>query len=581
MPGSRPGSPRRSAARPTRGDAPAGDVPDAPVASQPSGAAGDDTAAPAYAPDSAPSGAPSGGPVLASGERIHVVTDLLDVTVDTRGGDLRRALLRQYRAESGSERPVTLLSDEPGRLFVAQSGLQAGDAPAPSHHSTFSAERSEYRLAEGQDTVEVPLTWSDGDITVTKTYTFHRNSYVVDVAFTVANAGGEPWTGRAYRQLQREPVPDSEMPTLLPAFFGAAYYTPADKYETLDLEDIAEEPMRREVEGGWSAMVEHYFLAAWITGAEARNTLYTKALDEGSAAPRYIIGSYEPGRQVAAGGETRFETRIYLGPKENDHLQGAAKGLELTIDYGYMTFLSAPLFWVLDYIHSYVGNWGWAIILLTLLIKLVFYKLSETSYRSMARMKKLQPKIQQLKERYGDDREKMGRAMMDLYKKEKINPLGGCLPILVQIPVFIALYWMLLGSVELRHADFMLWIDDLSVRDPFYVLPVLMGASMWAQQKLNPAPVDPIQQKVFMALPFVFTVFFAFFPAGLVLYWLTNNVLSIAQQYYITRHVVGEAGTRQRQEGQARRRRPGGNRPGRGFGAGDRVRAQGRLRAPG
>jgi len=509
-------------------DTPEADVPDAPLADAETDA-GDG------------GGAATPGEMqraLPRGQRVHVVTDTLEVTLDTLGGDLRRAQLRDYRETLEGNKAIELLSDTESEFFVAQSGLQADGAPAPTHHAEFTAERAEYRLAEGQDTVRVPLVWRGDGVEVRKIYTFHRGSYVIDVEFEVVNSGAEPWIGRQYRQLQRRRLEDSSRMSLLPTFVGAAYYTEEDKYEKISFEEIAEEPLRKPVEGGWTAMVEHYFVASWVPGADERNTLYTKHLGNGS--PRYLIGMYSDAQRVEPGATGRFETRLVVGPKVAEHLDPVAAGLELTIDYGYLGFVSKWLFVVLDWIHNYVGNWGWAIVLLTLLIKILFYKLSETSYRSMARMRKLQPKIQQLRERYGDDREKMGRAMMDLYKKEKINPLGGCLPILVQIPVFIALYWMLLGSVELRHADWILWINDLSVRDPWYVLPLLMGASMYFQQKLNPAPVDPLQQKIFTALPVVFTVFFAFFPSGLVLYWLTNNLLSIAQQYYITRYVVGD-----------------------------------------
>ena len=511
------------------------DTPNAPVEADAPGA-----------PDAAQAGGtatPGESAIGDRGERVEVVTDLFRIGIDTRGGGVQTAYLRQHKAESGGERPVELLTDEHGDLFVAQSGLQAGDAPAPTHHATWRAERTDYQMADDQDRLVVPRPRSGGGGRVPNTNTFHRNSYVVDVAFRVENTGSTPWVGRQYRQFQRQAISDDDQSMLLPSFFGAAYYNEAEKYEQLSFEDIADNPMQKTFAGGWAAMVEHYFLTAWLPQADEPNTYYTKALTGGDQ-PRYIIGLYSPGQRVAPGGSTVFETGLYLGPKERDNLVAAAPGLALTIDYGYLAFLSEPLFWLLDHIHSLVGNWGVAIILLTLLIKLVFYKLSEKSYRSMAKMRKLAPRIQQLKERYGDDREKMGRAMMDLYKTEKINPLGGCLPILVQIPVFIALYWMLLGTTELRHADFILWINDLSARDPYYVLPLLMGASMWAQQKLNPAPVDPMQQKIFTALPVVFTVFFMFFPAGLVLYWLTNNVLSIAQQYYITHHVVGDAGTK-------------------------------------
>ncbi|MDH3452086.1 MAG: membrane protein insertase YidC, partial [Gammaproteobacteria bacterium] len=294
----------------------------------------------------------------------------------------------------------------------------------------------------------------------------------------------------------------------------------------------------RQLAGSWIAIIQHYFLAAWVPAADETNTLYTKAL---SGDPqRYIIGLYSPTVAVPAGGSETFSSRLFVGPKIQDRLKQIADKLHLTVDYGYLTILAEPLFWLLGKIHEYVGNWGLAIIAVTVLIKLVFYKLSELSYRSMARMRKLQPKLQSLKERIGDDRQKLGQATMDLYRQEKINPLGGCLPMIVQIPVFIALYWVLLESVELRQAPFYLWITDLSVRDPFFVLPLIMGATMFVQQKLNPTPVDPVQAKIFMMLPFVFTAFFAFFPAGLVLYWAVNNMLSIAQQYYITRHVLAE-----------------------------------------
>lgn len=477
---------------------------------------------------------------LPRAERVSVVTDLLDITLDLHGADIREARLRQHRETLGGERTVELLTDDRERLFVAQSGLQAGDRDAPTHHARFRAERNEYRLAEGDDLLRVPLRWSGDGVEVTKTYVFHRDNYVVDVEFEVHNTADEPWIGRQYHQFQRHPRGDDGRSSyLIPTYSGAAYYSPENKYTRLSFDDFASDPLDRRIENGWAGVVEHYFVAAWIPERGTVNTYYTRTLDADTR-PRYIIGMYSGALQITPGESGRFTSQAYLGSKEQARLSDVAEGLNLTVDYGYMTLLSRPLFWVLDRIHDVVRNWGVAIILLTLLIKLVFYKLSEASYRSMARMRKMQPKIQQIRERYGDDREKMGRQMMDLYKKEKINPLGGCLPILVQIPVFIALFWMLLGSVELRHAPFLLWIQDLSARDPFFILPLLMGVSMYLQQKLNPTPPDPLQQKIFMALPFVFTVFFAFFPAGLVLYWFTNNVLSIAQQYYITRYVVGD-----------------------------------------
>jgi len=314
--------------------------------------------------------------------------------------------------------------------------------------------------------------------------------------------------------------------------------TPDDRYEKIKFEDFSDPSNTRRSLGGWAAIIEHYFVGAWIPSQEETSTIYTKSLT--SPQQRYIIGLQSEPVQIAGGSSGKITTGLFVGPKIQDRMREAAPHLDLTVDYGFLSVIAKPIFWLLQKIHSLVGNWGWAIVGVTMCIKLLFYKLSEASYRSMARMRKLQPQLMSLKERYGDDRAKMGQATMELYKKEKVNPLGGCLPILVQIPVFISLYWVLLESVELRQAPWILWIEDLSLLDKYYVLPVIMGVTMFIQQKLNPAPVDPIQQKVFMFMPLIFTVFFAFFPAGLVLYWVVNNTLSIAQQYYITRHVLAE-----------------------------------------
>lgn len=513
------------------------DVPDAPVEVPEDDQPALDDEEPVAAEAPASEDMPTVERAMPRGERISVRTDLHDITIDTEGGDIREARLLQHRESMATDRRVELLTDDPDRLFVAQAGLQSGNRDAPTHHAQWEAERDSYELNDG-DELRVPLTWEGDGVNVTKTYVFRRNDYTVDVEYTVENTADEPWDGRHYNQFQRAPRDDDESSFFIRTFTGAAYYSPEDKYSRVSFDDIVESPLERRVEDGWVAMVDHYFLASWIPPRSDRYTFYTRTLDRDGSL-RYMIGLYSDTERVAAGATGAFSSRVYLGPKEQNRLTEVAEGLNLSVDYGYMTLLARPLFWVLNQIHNLVNNWGLAIILLTLLIKLVFYKLSEKSFKSMAHMRRAQPKIQQLKDRYGDDREKMGRAMMDLYKKEKINPLGGCLPILVQIPVFIALFWMLLGSVELRHAPFMLWIQDLSARDPFFVLPLLMGLSMYLQQKLNPPPVDPLQQKIFTALPFVFTIFFAFFPAGLVLYWLTNNVLSIAQQYYITHYVVG------------------------------------------
>jgi YidC/Oxa1 family membrane protein insertase len=473
---------------------------------------------------------------LASGQQVRVETDTLSVVIDTIGGDVRRADLLDYRmtTKPGSA-PFRLLNDTMPDLFIVQSGLRTPDGIEPTHHVEYHAEQLRYRLGDEVKSLQVPLHWrSPKGVKVTKRFTFRRGSYVVSMDYDVDNASADAWHGRAYRQLQRsEPATTSSHSRFIRTYTGGVIYSPEDKYQKLSFEDMKKSPLDRVIAGGWAAMSQHYFLAALIPERSEKDRYYTKTL----SGPRYVIGMISPQETVPAGGSATFHTRLYLGPKLQDHLADVAPGLELTVDYGRLTVLAQPLFWLLKTIHKAVGNWGWSIVLLTLLIKLAFYKLSETSYRSMANMRKLAPRLQALKERYGDDRQRLNQAMMDLYKKEKINPLGGCLPIVVQIPVFIALYWVLLDSVELRQAPFMLWVKNLSAPDPYYVLPLLMGGTMLIQQKLNPAPMDPIQAKVMMALPVVFTVFFAFFPAGLVLYWVVNNTLSIAQQYVITRRI--------------------------------------------
>jgi YidC/Oxa1 family membrane protein insertase len=483
---------------------------------------------------------PDGTPVaeaglLKTGRPIRIETDLFDLMIDTTGGDLRRADLVEYAATNEPDSPrFRLLNDELPNLFVMQSGLRAASGVEPTHHISYHAEQSHYRMTDTQDSLTIPLVWrSPAGVEVIKRYTFHRGSYVVDVEHVVNNNSGTDWSGRQYRQLQRTQVAETGQSTFIYTYMGGVIYSPEEKYEKVKFEEMQEQDLDRSVTDGWVAMLQHYFLGALIPERGSEEHFYTKTLSNA----RYVIGMIAPQRTVAAGESGVFSTRLFIGPKLQDEMKQVAPGLELTVDYGLLTVLAQPLFWLLQAIHKLVGNWGWAIVLVTLLIKLAFYKLSETSYKSMANMRKLAPRLQSLKERYGDDRQKLNQAMMELYKKEKINPLGGCLPILVQIPVFIALYWMLLESVELRQAPFMLWIQDMSAPDPFYILPLLMGATMLIQQKLNPAPMDPIQAKVMMALPVVFTVFFAFFPSGLVLYWVVNNTLSIAQQWVITRRI--------------------------------------------
>ncbi len=476
----------------------------------------------------------------ASSRKISVETDLFRILIDTRGGTLTDAWLEQYPVSI--EQPdvkLKLLTPAPPELFIAQSGLKSGKGvEAPTHEAEYRAESFDYKLADGQNELVVDLVWRGANgVTVTKRYRFQRDSYAITVEHIVENKGDQPWSARGYEQLQRMHEGKTRNVFAARAYVGAAIYSPDEKYEKIHFNKMAETPLNRDVTGGWVAMMQHYFISAWIPPADEPEHFYSMALPGG----RYVVGAYSPVVSVAPGESHTFGSRLVVGPKLQDKLAKMAPGLELTADYGWLTILAKPMFWLLKWFHNLFGNWGWAIIFLTITIKALFYKLSEASYRSMANMRKLAPRLKALKERYGDDKARMNQAMMEMYKKEKINPLGGCLPMVVQIPFFISLYWVLMEAVELRQAPFMLWIKDLSIADPYFVLPVLMGVTMLAQQKLNPAPMDPMQQKVMMALPVVFTVFFAFFPAGLVLYWFTNNLLSIAQQYVITKRIEASA----------------------------------------
>jgi YidC/Oxa1 family membrane protein insertase len=512
-------------------------------------APGDEPARPTDAPDAPPTqpatagdasplegGAASVQPGLVTTSVVTVETDVLRAEIATRGGTIQSLWLKDYAADADRpEVPLQLLKPDAPNMFIVQSGLLGGgNGAVPTHEANFTAAQSAFQLADGDDQVVVELVWRDDDgLEVIKRYRFERGSYLVHAEQRVNNNTGAPVAVRNYDQLQRTELVDPNKSSFIHTYTGAVYYGPEEKYKKETFKEMTKRPLDVSIAGGWIAMIQHYFMAAWIPQPDELQTFYSKVVGDG----RYIIGQYSPAVTVPAGGFHTFENRLFMGPKLQDELDRIAPGLELAVDYGWLTILAKPIFWLLDLIHSLVGNWGWAIIILTILIKAAFYKLSETSYKSMANMRKLAPRLKALKDRYGDDKERMNQAMMELYKKEKINPLGGCLPILVQIPVFIALYWVLLESVELRHAPFILWIDNLTAPDPWFVLPVIMGVSMFVQQKLNPPPPDPMQEKIFLALPFVFTVFFAFFPAGLVLYWTVNQLLSITQQWYITRQI--------------------------------------------
>jgi YidC/Oxa1 family membrane protein insertase len=476
---------------------------------------------------------------LQTGTRVVVRTDVLEAEIDTTGGDLRSVKLLRYPvALDAPNTPYRLMGDGEGLLFVVQSGLLSNPVNV-SHHVMLEAEQREYVMAEGQDELRVPLRWKGEDgLAVTKLYTFRRDSYQVSVSYQVANGSAAPWSGRLYAQVLRG-KPEEQSHLFAYTYTGGVLHSADNRYQKVDFDRMLSEPVTRDAVGGWGAMIQHYFGVALIPEQADPIHYYARALDP----QRYLLGVVLPALTVAPGQEGSLAIDLYAGPKEQARLAAAAPDLQLLVDYGYLTLIADPLFWLLQQIHRVVGNWGWAIVLLTVLIKLAFFHLSAASYKSMANMRRLQPRLMALKERYGDDRARLNQAMMELYKTEKINPLGGCLPIVVQIPVFIALYWVLLESVELRQAPFVLWIHDLSVHDPYFVLPVLMGATMFIQQRLNPAPMDPIQQKVMMVLPLVFTVFFVFFPAGLVLYWLVNNALSILQQWLITRRIAPSPAT--------------------------------------
>lgn len=469
-------------------------------------------------------------------QRIRVVTDVMDLEIDTRGGDVRRLVLREYSVTAKNpEDHLVLMTDEHINFQIAQSGLvSVNKGTAPSHNTIYKSEKNIYRLAEGEDEIEVPLYWeNDEGVKVKKVMRFRRNDYVIDVDYFI-QAGTKDWSGSDYMQIVRSRPMEGDGNAFIYTYTGGVVYNEEIKYEKYDFDDIAESNLNYQLDDGWVAMIQHYFLVSWVP-EEGKNNLYFSRYNREK--DHYTMGTRTSAVSIGAGDTGKISSRLVVGPKLQNKLEEIAPGLDLTVDYGILTIFAKPLFWLLNFFYEFFENWGWAIIFLTLTVKLLFYKLSEMSYRSMAKMRKVAPRVQQLKEQYGDDRQAMSKAMMDMYKREKINPMGGCFPILVQMPVFISLYWVLLESVEMRHAPFILWLDNLTDKDPYFVLPVIMGVSMFIQQKLNPAPIDPIQQKVFQIMPFAFTIMFAFFPSGLVLYWVVNNILSIAQQYVITRRI--------------------------------------------
>lgn len=462
--------------------------------------------------------------------------DVLLLEIDSLGGSLIRAGLKSYPDQQvDKKRFVELLSLDPENIFSVQFGLLGDEKlDLPTHKSFFELENIDSSTVKEVNTNKLVLVAkSTAGIITRRIYELNNTSYELKVTQEVVNESGLSVNIREYRQFLRGVPKNENKSAFIYTFTGGSWFSPEIKFKKLDFSELEKNNLEQKVLGGWLAMIQHYFVGALIPEKNITENFYSKHLGQ----ERYLLGYYDQEVSLAPKDKHVFNGSVWLGPKLQNSLEALAPGLELTVDYGWLTVIAKPIFWLLTHIHQLLGNWGWSIVVLTILIKLAFYKLSATSYKSMAGMRKLAPKLQAIKERYGEDKEKFNKAMMELYQKEKINPLGGCLPIVVQIPVFIALYWVLLESVEMRDAPFILWISNLSMKDPYYILPLIMGITMFIQQKLNPAPPDPVQAKIMMSLPFIFTVFFAFFPAGLVLYWVVNNILSIAQQWYITQQI--------------------------------------------
>ncbi|WP_017444092.1 membrane protein insertase YidC [Gayadomonas joobiniege] len=469
-----------------------------------------------------------------SASTIEITTDTVKAVIDLVGGDIIQLDLLNYAKEKDSNEPYELLVPAGGHLFHAQSGLTGVDGPDASSEGrpVYQSEKTEYVMTG--DILEVPVKYANKEgLVVTKTFIFKRGEHTVDINFNVQNNAPTVKYVQLFAQLKQH-MGQAQSSMMMPTYHGAAYSTQDESYEKVSFDDISEKSLNKSSTGGWVAMIEHYFVTAFIPSPDAQIDISTKALSGGTALVRYKGELVK----IAPGSQTELSTTLYSGPKDQDKLAELAKNLELTVDYGILWFISQPLFHLLKFLHSLVGNWGVAIILITIIVKGLMYGLTKKQYTSMAKLRKLQPKLNDLKARYGEDRQKFSQAMMELYRKEKVNPMGGCLPILLQMPIFLALYWVFVESVELRHAEFILWIHDLSQQDPYYVLPILMGASMFIMQKLQPTPMqDPVQQKIFQYMPVMFTFFFLWFPSGLVLYWLVSNIISIVQMLMINKSI--------------------------------------------
>jgi YidC/Oxa1 family membrane protein insertase len=467
---------------------------------------------------------------------VEVSTDTLQVSIDTRGGDIIHADLMQYLKEMDNpDVPFNLLQQSASHTYVAQSGLVGIHGTDAVSRPVYSVKQPTFTMGDDEDSLDVTLSFTDQyGAQIDKIYTFTRGSHIIKLTYKVNNQSSQPWSANLFGQLKRDRAPDPTQSSGMgmAAYLGSAFSLTDEKYKRIDFDDMDEENLKASTKGGWVAMLQHYFVSAWVPNAEQEHN-YSTRVSNGN----YIAGFVSPAMTLQPGQQGMTSAQLYVGPKIQEDLEAISEDLDLVVDYGWLWWIAQPLFWLLNTLYGFVGNWGVAIILVTLCVKAFFFYPSAVSYRSMAKMRALAPEIAKLKERHGDDRQKMSQGMMELYKREKANPLSGCFPILIQMPVFIGLYWMLMESVELRHAPFWLWITDLSVLDPYFVLPVLMGVTMFAQQLLNPTPPDPMQAKIMKMLPLIFTFFFLWFPAGLVLYWVVNNILSIAQQYVITKRI--------------------------------------------
>jgi YidC/Oxa1 family membrane protein insertase len=472
------------------------------------------------------------------GEVIKVKTDFFYAEINTLGGDIRRIELLKHFDTTDKSKPFVIFQQEQDHSYIAQSGLLGADLP--THNTLFTSDTRNIQLSDNSDSVQVHLSSTNGaGVKVSKILVFHRSSYLIDVNYEIVNNGKDKINASAYYQLVRDEVTPVGGTMFVPTYTGPAVYTDLDKFVKVEFSAVSKNKavVPKPANNGWAGMLQHYFVSAWLPAPGINREFFVKKLDD----KLFSVGLVTSVNTIEPGSSDKFSVPLYVGPAKSN-LDAIAPGLGLTVDYGFLTIIAKPLFWTLEYINGLLDNWGFSIILLTVLIKLIFFPLSAASYRSMAKMRIVAPKLAQLKEQFANDREKLNRAMMDLYKNEKINPLGGCLPVLIQIPVFISLYWAILSSVEMRYAPFIGWITDLSRADPYFVLPIIMGASMIIQGKLNPTPPDPIQAKMMQIMPIAFSVVFFFFPVGLVLYSVVNNILTIAQQWYITRQTEAADG---------------------------------------